>query len=90
MAGPEDIMNVPAEYQEPDPRINKSLRDLMIANKVDEWEVQNIAAARGYVTADMRVADYPEDFVAGWAVGFWPQLLAAIKEARKTQELEYK
>ena len=90
MAGPEDIMNVPAEYQEPDPRINKSLRDLMIANKVDEWEVQNIAAACGYVTADMRVADYPEDFVSGWAVGFWPQLLAAIKEARKTQELEYK
>ena len=78
------------KYVEPDPRINKALRDLMIANKVDEWEVQNIAAARGYVTADMRVADYPQDFVEGWAVGFWPQLLAAIMEARQKQELEYK
>ena len=90
VAGPEDIKNIPVEYQEPDPRINKSLRDLMIASKIDEWEIQHIASSKGYMTADTRVADYPEDFVMGWAVGFWPQLKAAIMEMRQKQELEYK
>ena len=90
MAGPEDIKNVPVEYQEPDPRINKSLRDLMIASQIDEWEIQHIASSKGYMTADTRVADYPQDFVEGWAVGFWPQLKAAIMEMRQKQELEYK
>ena len=42
------------------------------------------------MTADTRVADYPQEFVEGWAVGFWPQLLAAIMEARQKQEIEYK
>ena len=90
ITGPEDIRNVPVEYQEPDPRINKSLRDLMIASQIDEWEIQHIASTKGYMTADTRVADYPQDFVEGWAVGFWPQLKAAIMEMRQKQELEYK
>lgn len=78
------------DYTEPDPRIPKSLRDLMITAKVDEWEIQNIASAKGYMTADTRVADYPKDFLEGWCVGYWPQLKAAIMEMRKTQKLEYK
>lgn len=78
------------DYTEPDPRIPKSLRDLMIAAKVDEWEIQNIASAKGYMTADTRVADYPKDFLEGWCVGYWPQLKAAIMEMRKTQKLEYR
>lgn len=91
MTGPSDLKNLPVDnYTEPDPRINKSLRDLMIENRVDEWEIQNIASAKGYMTADTRVADYPKEFVEGWAVGFWPQLLAAIMEARQKQEIEYK
>lgn len=91
MTGPSDLNNLPVDnYTEPDPRINKSLRDLMIENRVDEWEIQNIASAKGYMTADTRVADYPQEFVEGWAVGFWPQLLAAIMEARQKQEIEYK
>ena len=91
VTGPGDITNLPADdYTEPDARIPKSLRDLMIANRVDEWEIQNIAASKGYMPADVRVADYPDEFIKGWAVGFWPQLLAAIIEVRKKQEIEYK
>lgn len=89
VTGPEDIKNIPTGYIEPDPRINKKLRDLMIASQIDEWEVQNIASAKGYMPADTKVADYPEDFVEGWAVGFWPQLKAAIMDVRKTQQIQY-
>ena len=78
------------DYTEPDPRIPKSLRDLMITDRIDEWEIQQIAAAKGYMPADTRVADYPKDFLEGWCVGYWPQLRAAIMEMRKTQKLEYR
>lgn len=87
---PEDISKIPAEYTEPDPRINKKLRDLMIASQIDEWEVQQIAVSKGYMPAGTPVADYPKEFVEGWAVGFWPQLKAAIMDMRKKQEIEYK
>lgn len=86
----DDIEKVPVEYQEPDPRIPKSLRDLMIADQIDEWEIQNIASAKGYMPADTPVSSYPNDFLEGWCVGYWPQLKAAIMEAREKQELEYK
>lgn len=78
------------EYKEPDPRIPKALRDLMIADKIDEWEIQHVASARGYMTADTKVADYPDDFLKGWCIGFWPQLKAAIMDMRKKMEIEYK
>ena len=73
-----------------DKRIPKALRDLMIADKIDEWEIQHVASARGYMTADTKVADYPDDFLKGWCIGFWPQLKAAIMDMRKKMEIEYK
>ena len=47
-------------------------------------------ASREHAGAGMRVADYPQDFVEGWAVGYWPQLKAAIMDMRQKQELEFK
>ena len=90
MTKPEDANKLPTEYTEPDPRINKKLRDLMIASQIDEWEVQQIAVSKGYMPAGTPVADYPQEFVEGWAIGFWPQLKAAIMDMREKQEIEYK
>lgn len=77
------------QYEEPDPRIPKALRDLMIADKIDEWEIQNIASAKGYMTSDTRVADYPKDFLEGWCIGYWPQLKAAIMTMREKMEVAF-
>lgn len=77
-------------YKEPDPRIPKALRDLMIADEIDEWEIQHIASAKGYMPSDTPVANYPDDFLQGWCIGFWPQLKAAIMDMRKKMEIEYK
>ena len=90
MTKPEDVNKLQTEYTEPDPRINKKLRDLMIASQIDEWEVQQIAVSKGYMPAGTPVADYPQEFVEGWAVGFWPNLKEAIMNMRQTQEIEYK
>lgn len=72
-----------------DERIPKALRDLMINNQVDEWDIQNVVAARGYFPADMKVADYPQDFIAGVLVGAWDQVYGMIKEMKEKDSLVF-
>ena len=72
-----------------DERVPKALSDLMIRNQVDEWDIQNVVAARGYFPADMAVADYPPDFIAGVLVGAWDQVYGMIKEMKKTDSLVF-
>ncbi len=72
-----------------DERIPKTLRDLMVRNQVDEWDIQNVVAARGYFPADMNVADYPQDFIAGVLVGAWEQVYGMVKEMKETDSLVF-
>ncbi len=72
-----------------DERIAKALRDLMINNQVDEWDIQNVVAARGYFPADMAVADYPPDFISGVLVGAWDQVYPMIKEMKEKDSLVF-
>lgn len=83
--------NKPQEpvFTEPDTAIPKALRDLMVSNKVDEWEIQNAVSARGYFPSDMPVKDYPADFISGVLVGAWAQVFAMIKQARETMEIPF-
>lgn len=77
-------------YQEPDMRIPKRLRDLMIASKINEWEIKDLVGAKGYFPPDMPVADYPPEFIDGWCVGYWDQVKAAVMEIREKQAFEIK
>lgn len=72
-----------------DPKIPKALRDLMEANEVHEWDIQNVVAAKGYFPVDMPVRDYPEDFISGVLVGAWGQVYAMIKEMKEKQEIPF-
>lgn len=72
-----------------DPAIPQALRDLMQVNKVDEWDVQNVVAARGYFPSDMPIRDYPEDFIQGVLVGAWDQVFHMIQEAREKMEIPF-
>ena len=57
-----------------DPRLPKRLRDLMIANDVCEWDIQNVCEAKGYVPVDTPLYMYEEvhpGFVDGVLVGAW-------------------
>ena len=78
------------EYQEPDMRIPKKLRDLMIASKINEWEIKDLVGAKGYFPADMPVADYPPEFIDGWCIGYWEQVKTSIMEIRQKQAYEFK
>lgn len=93
-----DQLTLPMNQPEPseeksfpsqDPKIPKALRDLMEANNVDEWDIQNVVAAKGYFPADMPVRDYPEDFISGVLVGAWGQVNAMIKQMKEKQEIPF-
>lgn len=74
---------------EPDSRIPKALRDLMISNNVNEWDVQRVVEARGYFPGDMPVYDYPKDFIEGVLVGAWDQVYAMIKEMNEKEAIPF-
>ena len=77
-------------YQEPDMRIPKALRDLMIASQINEWEIRDLVGAKGYFPSDMAVADYPKEFIDGWCIGYWEQVKGAVMEIRQKQAYEFK
>lgn len=72
-----------------DPRIPKNLRDLMVANQVDEWDIQNAVAARRYFPADMEVRDYPKDFIDGCLVADWKTVYGLIREMKEKDALVF-
>lgn len=75
-----------------DERIPKALRDLMIANVVDEWDIQNVVAARGYFTTDVPVWRYDETkpgFIAGALVAAWEQVYEKIKEMKENDAIVF-
>ena len=75
-----------------DPRLPKRLRDLMIANDVCEWDIQNVCEAKGYVPVDTPLYMYEEvnpGFVDGVLVGAWDQVYAAIREMKEKDSLVF-
>lgn len=80
------------DFPKQDPRIPKALKDLMEANHVDEWDIQNVVEARGYVPAGTPIWEYDNvnpGIVDGLLVASWDQVYAAIKEMKKTQEVPF-
>lgn len=76
----------------PDERIPKALRDLMIANDVNEWDIQNVCEAKGYVPAGTPLYQYEDvnpGFTAGVLVGAWTQVYGAIQEMKKNEAIPF-
>jgi len=72
-----------------DERIPKNLRDLMVANQVCEWDIQNVVEANGYFPGDVEVYDYPTDFIDGCLVGAWEKVYAKVKEMKDKEALPF-
>lgn len=75
-----------------DPRVPKHLRDLMIANGVCEWDIENVVEARGYVPTGTKIWEYDTvnpGIIDGLLVASWDQVYAAIKEMKEKQEIPF-
>lgn len=75
-----------------DERIPKALRDLMIRYQVDEWDIQNVVEAKGYVPTGTPVWQYEEvspGFTNGVLVAAWDQVYGMIKEMKEKDSLVF-
>lgn len=72
-----------------DERIPRALRDLMIENRVSEWDIQMVVGAKGYYTSDTPILNYDPDFISGVLVAAWPQVHAMIKEMWDKTEIPF-
>lgn len=79
-------------FTPPDPKIPKNLRDLMETYHVDEWDIQNVVEARGYVPTGTPVCDYDKvnpGIIDGLLVASWEQVYAAIKEMKENEHIPF-
>ncbi len=74
--------------QSKEENVPKALLDLMIANRVTEWDVQNAVGAKGYFPSDMPLEQYPEDFVQGCLIAAWPKVYELIRKEQRTLDEE--
>lgn len=69
--------------------IPQNLKDLMMANGVCEWDIQNVVGARGYYPADTPIERYEPGFIQGVLVGAWQKVYAMIKEMKESGEIPF-
>lgn len=82
----------PAGESSLDPEIPKALRDLMETYHVDEWDLENVVEARGYVPAGTKIKDYNivnPGIIEGLLVACWDQVYDEIKKMREKQEIPF-
>ena len=70
-------------------QIPKALRDLMEANNVSEWNIQDAVAGKGYYPEGTLIQDMDPAFVQGVLVGAWEQVFAMIQEIQKNQGIPF-
>lgn len=75
-----------------DPEIPKALRDLMETYHVDEWDLENVVEARGYVPVGTKIKDYNivnPGIIEGLLVACWDQVYDEIEKMREKQEIPF-
>ena len=62
--------------------IAPQLAQLMTASQVQPSELQAVVGKKGYFPADMPVQNYPQDFVEGWCIPWWQNIVEMIQQNR--------
>ena len=73
----------PANGQDLNPNIPRSLRDLMVQHQVSETDIQIVVSKKGYYPMDTPITNYDAGFIDGVLVGAWPQVFGMIQEFKK-------
>lgn len=66
----------------PFPGVPEKVARLMCESGVTPEEVVCVVSQKGYFPADMAFRDYPQDFIDGWMLPCWAQIVAKIEENR--------
>ena len=60
--------------------IPKPLKDLMVKDGITLEQVQSVVIARGKYPAGTPFENYDPEFINGWVIPFWPNIVEAIKK----------
>ena len=63
--------------------IAPQLAQLMAVAQVQPSELQAVVGSKGYFPADMPVQNYPQDFVEGWCIPWWQNIMGMIQQNRR-------
>lgn len=77
---------------EPDFRIPKALRDLMLHDGVTEWDIENFVNSKGWMPFDTRIWDYEKiapGFINGALVSQWTKIRDIIRQMNKDMEIPF-
>lgn len=84
MEAPTRKTEAPKDLQLPVyPGVPEKVERLMQESDVTPEEVIYVVAQKGYFPADMSFKDYPMDFVDGWMLPFWPQIVEMVRQNRE-------
>lgn len=79
-----------------DPAIPKNLRDLMIADGVTEWDIQNLMSVWGYVDSQMPVREYTKimndrgvSIIDAFLVPQWADIRKEIQKMNDAEEIPF-
>lgn len=87
-----EVENQAAADDGPDMRIPKALRDLMIKDGIDEWDVMNIVESKGFVPYGTKIWEYDTvnpGIVEGLLVAKWTTIRDMARTAKKAGEIPF-
>ncbi len=89
-AGVQDPEKKGSLFMESDPdKVPQALKDLMQENRVTDWDIQNVVAAKGYYPSDTPIEKYDTGFIQGVLIGAWPKVYEMIKMMWDKQEIPF-
>ena len=68
-----------------EPTAAEALREVLEKYGVSEEEVRQVVAARGKYPVTTGIDDYPDEFVFGYVIKYWDQIMKLIEQSRKAQ-----
>ena len=60
--------------------IPKPLKDLMVKDGITLEQIQSVVIARGKYPAGTPFENYDPEFINGWIIPFWPNIVETIKK----------
>ena len=76
------VKTEPKKKVKEDDGIPKDLKKLMEARNITEAEIQDVVGSKGYFPADMRIKDYPKEFIDGCLIAAFDTVAQAVEANR--------
>ena len=79
--------------REVDMKVPKALRDLMLHDDIDEWDIENFATAKGFVPYGTKIWDYETvnpGIINGLFVAQWDKVRDQIRQMNKDMAVPFK